>query len=72
MCKKRFFRFGVGLPRRRGGVVDSEGDVVLLALIQRVCGQLNRLPLRAVLQLEGEWVLRVELLATPLSKKYRY
>ena len=56
-------------PRRRRGVVDGEGDVVLLALVERVRGQLHRLPLRAVLQLEGQRVLRVELLATPLETK---
>ena len=48
-------------------MVDGEGHVVLLALVERVRGQLHRLPLRAVLQLEGQRVLRVELLATPLE-----
>ena len=52
---------GFGLPR--GRVVEGEGDVVLLALVERVRGQLNRLPLRAVLELESQRIFGVERLA---------
>ena len=42
---------------------ECEGDVVLLALVERVRGQLNRLPLRAVLELESQRIFGVERLA---------
>ena len=45
-------------------VVDGEGDVVLLAPVERVGGQPHRLTPRAVLQLQGQRVLRVEPLPT--------
>ena len=45
-------------------VVDGEGDVVLLAPVERVGGQPHRLPPGAVLQLQGQRVLGVEPLPT--------
>ena len=63
-------------PRLRGSgsgvgvvVVDGEGDVVLLAPVERVGGQLHRLPPRPVLQLQGQRVLGVEPLPTLNQEK---